>query len=238
MAYRMKLFLKKIKRFFRLKKTKATSVNQYYSQEGEDLILKRLFNAKKEGFYVDVGAHHPTRFSNTYLFYKMGWRGVNIDAMPGSMQAFNRSRPRDINIESPIADTEEQLVYYIFNEPALNTLSKIEAEKKDGLRNYKVIEEKVVTTRTLTSILAECINPKQDIDFLSVDVEGYDLKVLQSLDWSIYKPKVVLVEELFRGSLKELLNGDTTKFLESKGYQLFAKTFNTLFFIDNSWNRN
>lgn len=74
-----------------------------YAIQGEDLILRELFEYAKSGFYVDVGAHHPFRFSNTYLFYKVGWRGLNIDAMPNSMKLFNRFRPRDINIECGVA---------------------------------------------------------------------------------------------------------------------------------------
>jgi len=73
-----------------------------FAQEGEDRVLYRMFQGRfgRPGFYVDVGAHHPTRFSNTYLFYRMGWRGINLDAMPGSMAAFARARPRDINWRS------------------------------------------------------------------------------------------------------------------------------------------
>lgn len=75
-----------------------------YAQQGEDLILREILNYASTGFYVDVGAHHPFRFSNTYLFYKQGWRGINIDAMPGSMTLFHRFRPRDINIECGVAN--------------------------------------------------------------------------------------------------------------------------------------
>src|SRR5690554_6253894 len=74
-----------------------------YSQEGEDILLEKLFEGKNDGFYVDVGAHHPRRFSNTYLLYRRGWRGINIDAMPGSMAEFRRLRGRDINLEIPIS---------------------------------------------------------------------------------------------------------------------------------------
>lgn len=74
-----------------------------YAQEGEDMILHRIFERQSVGFYVDVGAHHPFRFSNTYLFYQKGWRGINIDAMPNSMRLFNRFRPRDINLECGIS---------------------------------------------------------------------------------------------------------------------------------------
>ena len=86
------------------------------------MILNRFFERKRNGFYVDVGAHHPKRFSNTYTFYKKGWRGVNIDAMPGSMEKFKKIRPRDINLEFAISNKNGTLVYHMFNEPALNGL--------------------------------------------------------------------------------------------------------------------
>jgi hypothetical protein len=70
-----------------------------WSQEGEDLILQRIFEGQTTGFYIDVGAHHPRRFSNTFSFYRLGWQGLNIDAMPGSMVAFEKDRPPDINLE-------------------------------------------------------------------------------------------------------------------------------------------
>src|SRR4051794_10306733 len=71
-----------------------------YSQEGEDMVLRRVFNNKRGGFFVDVGAHHPRMYSNTYYFYLRDWRGINIDAMPGGMAAFDRMRPGDINVEA------------------------------------------------------------------------------------------------------------------------------------------
>jgi hypothetical protein len=120
-----------------------------YSQEGEDMILRRLFEKQKKGFYVDVGAHHPKRFSNTFFFYKNGWRGINIDAMPNSMCLFNKIRPRDINIEIPISDKKQKLKYYMFNEPALNTFSKEIAEKRADKNDYKIISEKEMETSTL-----------------------------------------------------------------------------------------
>src|SRR5436309_16100262 len=73
--------------------------NLAYSQEGEDLVLRRIFETQAKGIYVDVGAHHPFRFSNTCLLHKRGWRGINIDAMPGSMTLFERFRPLDVNLE-------------------------------------------------------------------------------------------------------------------------------------------
>jgi hypothetical protein len=77
-------------------------VHLSYAQEGEDMVLRRIFEDQPLGFYVDVGAHHPVRFSTTYFFYRRGCRGINIDATPGSMDAFRRLRPRDINLEVAI----------------------------------------------------------------------------------------------------------------------------------------
>ncbi|MFM6476289.1 MAG: hypothetical protein ACKPGH_22810, partial [Dolichospermum sp.] len=94
-----------------------------FSQDGEDIVIAELFNNKPEGFYVDVGAHHPQRFSNTYYFYLNGWSGINIDAMPGSMKIFDDLRPRDINLEIPISDKSEILTYYEFDETSINSFS-------------------------------------------------------------------------------------------------------------------
>lgn len=201
-----------------------------YSQEGEDLILKRIFEGKQAGFYIDVGAHHPKRFSNTYIFYKMGWRGVNLDATPGSMNDFQKIRPDDINLEMAISDNKEVLKYYIFNEPALNTFSYEEAKKKDGLDNYKIVGELEIQTYQLSEILNEYLKPQQEIDFLNIDVEGFDFQVLKSLDWSANKPFVILIESL-NSSIEEIEENKVYQFLLLKSYRLIAKTMNTLIFI-------
>jgi FkbM family methyltransferase len=205
-----------------------------YSQEGEDMILRRMFNDKKDGFFIDIGAHHPKRFSNTYLFYKQGWNGINIDAMPGSMKAFNKIRPKDINIECPISDTREELTYYSFNEPAINTFSKLEAEKKDGLNNYKIIEKKKLTTSTLSDILDKNLKVGQQIDFLTIDVEGLDFKVLKSANLTKYKPKVILIETL-ESSLNSIVNNEISTYLASFGYSIYAKSVNTVFYVDQGF---
>ncbi len=201
-----------------------------YSQEGEDMVLNRIFEDKKEGFYVDIGAHHPKRFSNTYFFYKKGWKGINIDAMPGSMDMFSRDRPLDINLEIPVSDKDEVLTYYIFNEPALNGFSRELSDSRNGLRQYKIIDMKGLRTRTLASILDELMPMGQKIDFLSIDVEGLDFQVLNSNNWVKYRPEVVLIEALGGANVADVLACETNLFMEANGYSLFAKTFNTLFF--------
>lgn len=200
-----------------------------YSQEGEDRVLSRFLENKTNGFYIDIGAHHSFRFSNTYLFYRQGWTGINIDAMPGSMEPFKSLRPNDINLEIPISNQKQVLTYHIFNEPALNTFSKDEAKKKDGLRNYKIIDRVELNTFPLSEVLDKYLPENQDIDFMSIDVEGLDFEVLQSNNWNKYRPEMVLIESL-RSSLDNIKDNEVYTFLMEKEYSLVAKTFNTLFF--------
>jgi len=205
-----------------------------YSQEGEDMILRRLFERQKTGFYVDVGAHHPKRFSNTCFFYKRGWKGINIDAMPNSMKLFNKLRPKDINIEKPVSDTKQFLTYYAFNEPALNGFSKELSDERDGKGGYFIEFTKEIETLTLEEILDESLPDNQSIDFLSIDVEGLDFNVLKSNNFKKHRPKVVLVE-ILGSSLNTIFESEITKYLSEYGYDVYAKAVNTVIFVDNEY---
>jgi FkbM family methyltransferase len=198
-----------------------------FSQEGEDMILARVFEKQPQGFYVDVGAHHPIRFSNTYYFYLRGWRGINVDAMPGSMVAFKNLRPDDINVEIAIGENPGRLEFHIFNDPALNTFDAEIAKQRDGIDHYRIVEIKKVEVRTLAEVLAQYLPSQKSIDFLSVDVEGLDLSVLRSNDWKCFSPTYVLAEDFSGESVEEALNSPIAAFLRPLGYVLFAKTAHT-----------
>lgn len=201
-----------------------------YSQEGEDMILRRFFAEKSKGFYVDVGAHHPKRFSNTFHFYKQGWSGINIDAMPGSMQLFNKQRPRDINLEIPVGPDQNSLTYYIFNETALNGFdARLSQQRASSLDPYHIERTIKIDTKSLGLILDEHLPPNTPIDFMSIDVEGMDLDVLKSNNWNKYRPEIILVE-ILDNSLSELKSSDVNRFLESRGYEIYAKAVNTVLF--------
>lgn len=203
-----------------------------YSQEGEDIILSRLFEGQKSGFYVDVGAHHPKRFSNTYLFYKRGWRGINIDAMPGSMTLFKRIRPLDINLELAIGMSSTLVTYYMFNEPALNTFSENLAFEYSAQNDkFNIVQKRKMDQKELAHIFERHLPEKENISFMNIDVEGMEIEVLKSNDWSQYRPKVILVEMLSL-SLQIALESEITRFLKNCRYGIFAKTVNTFFFMD------
>jgi FkbM family methyltransferase len=201
-----------------------------YSQEGEDMILRRIFESQHNGFYVDVGAHHPKRFSNTYFFYKRGWRGINIDAMPGSMAPFRKFRPRDINVQCGVGLIAGTLEYHVFSNPALNTFSKSLIDERTrppyGIKPLRTVP---VDVKPLATVLEEHLQTGQAIDFLTVDVEGMDLQVLRSNDWQQHRPGYVLVEVL--GSSLELIKQDpVSQFMVDVGYEIYAKCVHTVFF--------
>jgi FkbM family methyltransferase len=202
---------------------------QSYAQEGEDLVLDRFMDDVATGFYVEVGSHHPFRFSNTYLFYRRGWQGICIDPLPNSKALFNKWRPRDLALELGVSTIPSNMKYYLFNEPALNTFDPLLAKERDGLRNFRMVGTKDVPTLPLSSILDTHLPANQIIDFLSVDVEGLDLQVLQSNDWSKYRPRFVVAECLKTDLLS--MNGDPiVHYLASLGYKALAKTGNSVIF--------
>ncbi len=214
--------------------SEETTYYNSFSQEGEDMILRRIFGHKKNGFYIDIGAFHPQNLSNTYFFYQLGWRGLNIDAMPGSMKIFNQIRPRDINLEKAISHTKETLTYYEFNAPNLNGFSEELSLARDGWKvgewEAQLLNKSEITTYTLAEVLNEYLIENQVIDFLSVDVEGLDYQVLMSNDWSKYQPNIVLVEDLEITSLDRINNSKIYNLMREQGYELYSKSVNTLIF--------
>jgi len=203
-----------------------------YSHEGEDMILKKIFEQKSNGFYVDIGAHHPFRFSNSCIFYNLGWNGINIDPLPGGMAVFNELRPRDLNLEIGISDSEEEIVYHEFKEPALNTFSKELAEKRKS-NNLEILREVRKKVYPLKKVFDEHIKPGQKIDFLSIDVEGLEMKVLKSNAWDRYRPDIILVECLdFDLSTPQKFTAYT--YLTGLGYRMIAMTMHTVFFASDT----
>lgn len=202
-----------------------------YSQEGEDMILRRIFNGKAIGFYVDVGAHHPTRFSNTYFFYKCGWCGINIEPNPEVSALFRSVRKRDVHVQLGVSDSAGEITYHQFNEPALNTFDSESVKSSLARKQYHLKSTCRVPVERLDRIFDSYLPPGTSIDFLSIDVEGLDLMVLKSNDWRRYRPKCVLVEVL-KSSLEDVVKNEIYDFMKQQQYVLHAKTHNTVFFLD------
>ncbi len=166
-----------------------------FSSAGEDMILRHIIGSDKQnGFFVDVGAYHPIRSSNTYFFYLHGWRGINIEARPGSKALFDRVRPHDINLEIGISGRREELTYYFIDDDS--TMNSFSREFLDHLGIFSLVKREIqVPVMPLAEALERYVPDNQVIDFMNVDVEGYDLEALRSNDWQRFRPKFVVVED-------------------------------------------
>jgi FkbM family methyltransferase len=202
-----------------------------YAQEAEDIFLMRRLGQQQTGFFVDIGAHHPFRFSNTFAFYKRGWRGINLDADPLSIQAFEQYRPDDINLNLAIGEASEGLIFYRFNEPALNTFSPTLAAQRAQIPLYKIIEEVKIPMQPLAPILNIHMPPNTQIDFMTIDVEGWDLAVLKTNDWEKFRPRYLVVESLI-ADLTDLTSCPIYQFLATRNYKIESKLDNSALYRD------
>jgi FkbM family methyltransferase len=210
-----------------------------YSQCGEDLIADHIFQQLKiaRPTYIDIGAHHPKYLNNTYLFYKKGARGINIEPDPSLFREFEKQRPEDINLNIGIGDTEGDADFYIMNEPTLNTFVKEEADKAHEEHEfYKITEVRKLRLRPVMSIISEYCNGKFP-DFLSLDVEGLDEMIIRSIDFSKGGPVVICVETItFSAKRQGRKKTELIDFLVQQGYLVYADTYiNTIFVRKDSW---
>ena len=186
-----------------------------YSNWGIDMLSDFFFRNQKEGIYIDVGCHHPFLNNNTYPLHKRGWAGINIDLDYGSVDCFNFFRKKDVNIQIAVSDIKgEADLYFFHNRAAKNTLSK-----DSSSNSTKVLK---VQTDTLNNIINNSKFKDKKIDFLSIDVEGYELKALKGFDFKKYRPSLVVLE-FIEPSIKEFFHQKIENILESKIYNYMIK---------------
>jgi FkbM family methyltransferase len=190
-----------------------------HSQFGEDMVVRALLGDRR-GIYVDIGAHHPVFYSNTYHFYRTGWRGINIDATPGSMEAFRALRPRDVNLEVCLAPRGgEEVEFVSFDLGAYNTLDAARAEAVASSGAARVVARTRMRTRTLGEVLDEHLPRGAGVDLLSLDIEGVDEMILRSNDWDRVRPECILFE-LHDVPMEQLAGAPLVRFLAEQGYAL------------------
>lgn len=211
-----------LKRFFDFfwlaRKTWLTRASRpYYSQFGEDAVLNEIINPKiTNGFYVDVGAYHPKKFSNTYALYKRGWRGINIDLDPIKIRAFTFARPEDTNLCAAVSNEVTTAKIYNFSRFGLGSTIDpgVAATTAQAPTEIRTVE-----TQTLGDILDKSPYAGREIDLLSIDVEGHDFQVLCSFDINKYRPKIVIAESMLR-TMPEIIQSPIYQYLTQHGYQL------------------
>jgi hypothetical protein len=192
-------------------KNKYLIKKKSYSMEGEDLEVAKLTKDIKRGFYVDAGCYHPLHLNNTCLLFNRNWNGLNIDLSEFSIDLFNFVRPNDININSAISNDEGEVIVY--HQKKISQLTTIYKEiAKERMQGF--IKEKIVKSQKLTSILNNSKYKNKKIDFLNIDLEGADMSALESLDFEIYRPKIICIEI----TNKKIENSEIYNFLIKLNY--------------------
>jgi len=199
-----------------------------YSMNQEDVYINKFFENKKNGYFVDVGCFHPMRINNTYLLYKKGWRGINIDISQFSIDLFNYLRPKDVNILCGISDKNgNQKVYYQKEFSVLSTLKKKSAEAHFQGK----IKTKTLKCLRLHEVIKNTKFKNRPIDFLNIDIEGFDEIVLNSFEFDMYQPRLICAED--ESPNKKFNETNLFKILKPKGYEhLWSGIFSHLFYLN------
>ena len=187
-------FLKKLYYFYNIYIRNYKFLNNG-SQFQEDIFILNQFPEGYVGKYLDVGCFHPTRHSNTFKMHKQGWKGINIDLNPLTIELFNYARPKAINLNIGVSNSDTKKKLYFIDE--LNTQNTLDKNQLLFLKNHHNIKEdeiseKIIKVRKINSILEE--NKFHDIDFMNLDVEGHELEILENLDFKKNKIKYLCIE--------------------------------------------
>jgi FkbM family methyltransferase len=203
-----------------------------FSQYGEDSILKLMINLYdiKNPTYIDIGAFHPFKYSNTALLYNSGLRGINIEPDPVLFRNFLKFRVKDINLNIGLHNLKTEMIFHKFERPEFNTFS-LNSAKEIEMKGVKKICEILVKVDTYNNIIIENFSNKAP-DILFIDTEGLDEIILESIDYKQFAPQIICAETYAYGLGTK--NFKLIDLLLMKGYKIHADTFVNTIFINKS----
>ena len=217
-----------------LKSKKILKQKIFYSNWGLDMLADDFFKKKANGVYIDIGCHQPFLNNNTYRLYKRGWTGINIDLDFNSIDLFNFFRKKDFNVNAAVSmKNEEKDLFFFHNRSAINTLSK-----ESG---FNAKEVRKIKTRTLNNIIENSPYKDKQINYLSIDVEGHELSVLNGFDLNKYKPELIIIEfidinikEYYLNKIDNIISSDIYNFMKKHNYKLINWVHDDLIFVPNN----
>lgn len=168
-----------------------------YGQVFEDTFLMRALGEQARGFYVDVGAWHPVKYSVSYPFYLKGWQGICIDPLEHYVSLGRKLRPRDVTLQSLVgAELGMATLHFVCGLDGLSTTHAEHVEQSEF--EDLLIEQRQYPVRTLAEIFTE--HAVETVDFLKIDVEGAEKDVLDGNDWSRWRPRILVIEATVPGT--------------------------------------
>ena len=212
-----------------------------FSISSVDLIIGRLFSNFNRGIYLDIGCNHPIKYNNTYLLYKKGWKGINVDLDSESIKQFNLMRKNDHNVNALVTskDNEEKDLYFYHKRSAINTISKVLAEKREN-KPKKIKKLKGVSINT---IINDSPFQNKKINLLSIDIENYEFEALKEFNFAKYNIDVIVSEvtdiysskfELYNNSLEKITNSKIYELLTRNNYKLINWVNSDLVFVNKN----
>ncbi len=207
-----------------------------YAQSGEDIIIEYLFGLRKiqQPVFIDIGAYDPVFSNNTYKFFLKGAKGINIDANPASKDRFMQERPTDINLNIGVGANNGEFDFYIMEDPSMNTFSDKEKNNLEQMR-HRLKEVRKIKVLTINQVLEKYL-PGRAVDLLSIDAEGVDFDIIQSLDFNTYHPKVICIETInYTPDGTGTKRIDLCQFIERVGYFEYANTNINSIFVNKDW---
>ena len=187
--------------------------------------------------YLDIGANDPRMFNNTYFFYLKGSKGVSIEPDPSLFRVLARERPYETLLNVGVAAAPSpSLPFYVMSTPTLNTFSESEAHRYAATGMHKIERVDTIEVLTVDQIVTDHFGGTAP-DLLSVDVEGLDFEIINSIDFDRIRPTVICVETLtFSESRDEIKLEDIRDLILGNGYKLYADTYiNSIFVDERKW---
>ncbi|MDX2143888.1 MAG: FkbM family methyltransferase [Rhodospirillaceae bacterium] len=196
--------------------------NLSYSMQGEDLVLRSMLKGKLKageiGFYVDLGSYDCRYGSNSYLFYRYGWRGICVDVNPGIVSHYSKIRPRDVFVSAAVGEAGKG--YFI--KAAMEASSRVvRAQEEITSSDGEIIE---VSFLPLDVLFNQHVPPGVEIDFMNIDIEGGELSALKSNNWSRYRPKIIMIE-VNDLDMDNFWSAEVLRYLRDLGYKTVGVMF-------------
>jgi FkbM family methyltransferase len=186
--------------------------------------------------YLDIGAHHPTYLSNTYLFYLTGGRGVCVEPDPSLFEEFTRKRPKDVNLNCGVGAFPGEAEFFVMSSSTLNTFSRVEAERYQSYGKQRIEKTIRVALEPVNAILEKHFDTCPNL--VSLDVEGMDYLILQNFNFEKFRPEVFCLETLsYTEDKSERKLTEIINLMHERGYLTYADTYINTIFVDNAaWN--
>ncbi len=202
----------------------ANAESQSYGQFGEDRILQEIFGDRAQGYCVEIGAYDGRTGSASYLFEKRGWHCLLVEPIPALAQKIRKQRACSV-VNCAVSDKEGTASFFIAeNVEEMSTLD-LTPDRLEWIEQVGgAVKEITVRTATLDSLLAEAAFP--EIQFITIDVEGHEMEVLEGFTLEAHRPRIVIIEDNSTSDDPRARGGDPRvgRHMAEHGYVHFRRT--------------